>query len=274
MLSRPFNLFLVLIALLPAACKNSTPGKDLPSPSDGVFRIATYNVGVFNKSDINTTSMVASMMKELGVQALSMNELDSCTTRNPSYQIRAFAEEMGGWGYHFTPAMAYQGGKYGVGISYNSDLGIIRNHSVGLDKGDGSEPRALSACEFKDFVFCTTHLDHKSANAQLSQAQKICDWAAKNYGSSGKPVILCGDFNALPDSETISLMKKDWTVISPNEFTFSAKKPSKCIDYIMVYKNAVHKVKVLEAEVCRKFNSGDVAVASDHLPVYMKIRIQ
>jgi endonuclease/exonuclease/phosphatase family metal-dependent hydrolase len=274
MLSRALNLILLVSLLFSSACKNSSPGKDLPSPADGVFRIATYNVGVFSKSGENSTEMIAAMMKELGIQVLSMNELDSCTARNPDYQIKLFAEKMGGWSYHFTPAMAYKGGKYGVGIAYNPDLGIIKNHSVELDKGDGAEPRALSGCEFKDFVFCSTHLDHKSANAQLTQARQICEWAAKHYGNSRKPVILCGDFNALPDSETIGLMKKDWTIISPDEFTFTAKNPSKRIDYVMVYKNASTKVQVIDAKVCREFNSGDVKAASDHLPVYLKIRIQ
>ena len=273
MFSRTLNLLLLIAVLFSPACKNN-PGKDLPSPTDGVVRIATYNVGVFSKSGENTTGMVAAMMKELGVQALSMNELDSCTTRNPDYQIKMFAEQMGGWGFHFTPAMPYQGGKYGDGVAYDPALGIIRNISVALAKGDGAEPRAVSGCEFKDFVFCSTHLDHRSANAQVAQAKQINEWAAKQYGSSRKPVILCGDFNALPESETMSIMKKDWTVISPEEFTFSAKNPSKCIDYIMVYKNAREKVQVIDARVCREFNSGNVAVASDHLPVYLKIRIR
>lgn len=274
MLSRTSGLILLSLTLFSAACKNGSPVKDIPSPTDGVYRIATYNVGVFNKSGENTTEMVALMMKELGVQVLSMNELDSCTARNPVFQIKLFAEQMGGWGYNFSPAMAYKGGKYGIGVAYSPEMKLIREFDLNLPKGDGSETRALSVCDFKDFVFCSTHLDHKSNAAQLAQAQMICDWTEEHYGSSRKPVILCGDFNALPSSETIALMKKNWTVISPDEFTYPAKAPSKCIDYFMVYKNAVGKVKVLETEVCKKFSSGNVEVASDHLPVYIKIRIR
>ncbi|MBP5567568.1 MAG: endonuclease/exonuclease/phosphatase family protein [Bacteroidales bacterium] len=273
MLSRTLNLLLLIAVLFSAACKNN-PGKDLPSPTDGVVRIGTYNVGVFDKSGFDSTEMIAAMMKELGVQVLSMNELDSCNTRHPSYQIKLFSEAMGEWGYNFAPAMPYKGGAYGVGVAYSPKLKLIRESDLSLAKGDGSEPRAVAVCEFKDFVFCSTHLDHRSANAQLAQAQQICDWAAKQYGRSRKPVIMCGDFNALPDSETINLMKKDWTIISPDEFTFSAKNPSKCIDYIMVYKNAAKRVEVLEAKVCKEFETGSVSVASDHLPVYLKIRIR
>lgn len=273
MLSRTLNLLLLIAVLFSAACKNN-PGKDLPSPTDGVVRIGTYNVGVFDKSGFDTTEMIAAMMKELGVQVLSMNELDSCNTRHPSYQLEDFAKKMGGWGYNYGPAINYKGGKYGVGVAYSPEFEPIRKYSITLEKGDGAEQRALAVCEFKDFVFASTHLDHRSAEAQLAQAEILGNWASVNYGKSDKPVFVCGDFNALPDSETISLMRKNWTILSPQEFTYSAKNPSKCIDYIMVYKNAKGKVDVLEAKVCREFNSGNVAVASDHLPVYLKIRIR
>ena len=45
-----------------------------------------------------------------------------------------------------------------------------------------------------------------------------------------------------------------------------------CIDYILVLKNGA-RVKRLESEVRDHFESGDVKHASDHLPVYVKVRI-
>ena len=263
------KICLIAILLFPAGCKNNT------AQGDGtVLNLATYNVGVFDKSGFDTTEMISDMMKELDVQVLSINELDSCNTRHPSYQLKDFAEKMGNWGYIFGPAINYKGGKYGVGVAYSPTLEPIRKYSMALEQGDGAEQRALAVCEFKDFVFASTHLDHRSAAAQLTQAEILTGWASVNYGKGNKPIILCGDFNALPDSETISLMRKNWTILSPLDFTFSAKKPSKCIDYIMVYKNAYKRVKVLESKVCKQFNSGDVAVASDHLPVYVRIEIK
>ena len=270
------NLLLVACLLTCPACKN-TNVKDLPAPEPATetgLCLATYNVGVFDKSGFDTTDMIAAMMKELGVQLLSMNELDSCNTRHNTFQLKDFAETMGDWGFIFGPAISYKGGKYGVGVAYSSTLEPIRKYSITLEQGDGAEQRALAVCEFNDFVFASTHLDHKSATAQLAQAEILTGWASVNYGKGDKPVILCGDFNALPNSETISLMRKNWTILSPQEFTFSAQNPSKCIDYIMVYKNASKRVKVLESKVCTQFNSGDVTVASDHLPVYVRITIK
>lgn len=248
-----------------------TPGTQKVSPN--IYSLVTYNVGVFNKSGTNTSSMVASMMTELGAQAVSMNELDSCTTRNPTFQIGDFAKLMKGWNYQFAPAINYKGGKYGVGIVSSPELKIIRKGCITLDKLDGAEQRAMGFMEFEDFVFCSTHLDHRSASAQLAQAGIINTWAKENYGNSDKPVILCGDFNAYPDSETISFMKREWRIISPLQPTFSAKNPTNCIDYFMVYNNASSRVSILQASVPTVFSSGDVTVASDHLPVFMKVQI-
>lgn len=270
---------LMLAVILTATC-NKTPAEELPPPSPShddnsipapektALRVTTYNVGVFGKSGSNTTDMVASMMKELGTKVISMNELDSCTTRNPSFQIKLFAEAMDSWNYTFAPALNYQGGRYGIGIASAPDLQILKRYRLKLEKAGGSEVRALAVCEFADFVFCSTHLDHKSLDAQMVQARQITDWVASNYGTSGKPVILCGDFNALPDSGTITYMKENWTIISPSGFTYPASAPTKCIDYIMVYNNAAGAaVKVLDSQIPVDFKSGNVRVASDHLPV-------
>ena len=235
--------------------------------------LGTYNVGVFGKSGSNTTEMVASMMKELGVQVLSLNELDSCTVRHPEFQIKDFAEAMGGWNYNFAPAMDYQGGAYGEGIASCPELTPVRQYSVTLDRAGGAEQRVLAVSVFDSFVFCSTHLDHRSSEAQLSQVRQICAWASANYGDSDMPVFLCGDLNAEPDSETMALIRKDWTILSPLEFSFSAQNPRKCIDYIMVYRNAASRVKLLSSGIVSDFKSGDVTVASDHLPVFVKVKL-
>lgn len=252
------------------------PGPDVPEtpePQETTYRIGTYNVGNFNKTEVNSTAMVSNMMKEIGVRALSMNELDYFNQRHSVDQSKAFATLMGGWNAFFAPAIDYRGGKYGIGVASAPELKVVKTVALTLPQGDGSEQRALAVVELEPFVFASTHLDHKSKAAQLEQAKTIDAWVASNYGATDKPVFLCGDFNALPESETITFMKGDWTILSPLEPTYSAVNPTKCIDYIMVYKNAADKVKKTGAAVCKTFQSGDVTVASDHLPVYVDVTI-
>ena len=69
-------------------------------------------------------------------------------------------------------------------------------------------------------------------------------------------------------------MKQEWTILSPLDFTYPASAPTKCIDYIMVYRNASSRVELQSAEVPTAFKSGDVKIASDHLPVYVEVTIK
>ncbi|MGM9739060.1 MAG: hypothetical protein ACI3ZP_00495 [Candidatus Cryptobacteroides sp.] len=59
---------------------------------------------------------------------------------------------------------------------------------------------------------------------------------------------------------------KDWTILSAQDFTISANRPHLCIDYIMLLNGTV-KCNVLETRVPVEFKTGDVTIASDHLPV-------
>ena len=136
-----------------------------------VTRIVQYNVGVFAKEVENSIPMVASMMSEIGADAVSLNELDSCTTRHGNYQLSDFAEAMGGWEYRFSRAMPFAGGAYGVGIVVPEK--ILDAFTVALPKGKGTEPRACGVVETKRYVLATTHLDYKDMPSMVIQAKTI-----------------------------------------------------------------------------------------------------
>ena len=95
----------------------------------------------------------------------------------------------------------------------------------------------------------------------------------KRYRRSRKPVFLCGDLNATPDSQTLSQLSENWTVLSEPAPTYPSQNPRSCIDYILALKNRA-RYDVLGSEVCIKFETADVREASDHLPVYVDVRIR
>lgn len=235
-------------------------------------RMVTYNVGVFHKYDDNSTDMVASMMKELGVDIISLNELDSMTNRTGRrYQLKEFADKMGdGWDYRFGRAIPHDGGSYGVGIAASPKFKVTDSWIVPLGKFDGSEARTMVVVETEKFVFATTHLDHKSVNAQNEQAKRIDSWMKEKYGRSNKTVILCGDLNARPESEVISILKEGWTVVSNDSCSFPSTNPDRCIDYILIFNNNA-KYKIIDTFIPDSFGNGNVRIASDHLPVFAEI---
>ena len=238
----------------------------------GTIRLMQYNVGVFHKSGSSSLQMVSDMMKELQVDVISLNELDSVTTRTGKVdQLKAFAAQMGGWNYKYAYAMHYQGGKYGVGAAASPELNYVAGRNIHLPKVSGGEERALAVMEFDNFIFAATHLDFGAA--QLTQVTTINSFFDSVYGDTDKPIFLCGDFNSTPGSDTIKEVLKTWTMISVEDKTASAISPTKCIDFIFMRKNGAN-VKIVKSMVCKKFSSGDVTIASDHLPVFTDIILQ
>ena len=236
------------------------------------IRLVSYNVGIFNKYIKDDYQLIADMMKEAEADVVCMNELDSVTTRtNNIYQLEYAAKCLGNWYYCYGPAMDYKGGKYGEGLT--SHLKPIDQYYIPLEKGDGSEPRVLVVMEFQDFVVATTHLDHKSATAQKNQASLVSASMLERYGNTKKPVFLGGDLNATPDSETIAILKENWSIISTtSDYTFSTETPKSCIDYFMLLNNGA-KVKVTHTQVITELKSGDVRKASDHFPILVDVML-
>ena len=237
------------------------------------LRLAHYNVGVFGKTEASSIDVIADMMKEIEADVVSLNELDSCTTRTGLVdQLAVMSEKMGDWGSHYASAMPYRGGAYGIGVTFNPKFKVVRQEKVPLPKFDGAEPRALAVVEFEDFIFATCHLDYTTEASQLGQVAVINEYADSVYREAEKPFFLCGDFNCEPGSAPISLMQQTWSLISATDLTYPADNPRKCIDYIFV-RPGKSQVKVRESKVYTGFATGDVKTDSDHLPVFADVVI-
>ena len=227
--------------------------------------LITYNVGVFSKYEDNSIPQVAELVLGEDASLVALNELDSCNRRHVSFQLEELAEELGGWFYQFASAFPYAGGAYGNGVVSRDK--VVSRYTINLPKADGSEPRSVAVVETDRCVFASVHLDHISENARCVQVKTLNDWFESVYGNADKPVFLCGDFNARPDSETIRLVSEDWLQLSGTDFTFSTKDPRKCLDYIFSYKDAI-PVKVISAEVL----TAGTETLSDHFPVKVVVQ--
>ena len=237
------------------------------------YTLVQYNVGAFHKYDSSSVEHIARAVKEMAADAVTFNEVDSCTTRTGQVdQMAAFAQEMGGWSQHYAAAMPYKGGAYGVGVAAKPELEVVRTDRIALPKLDGREPRAVAVVEYRDFVLCSTHID-LTLESQLGQVKVINHYMDSLYADCGKPVFLGGDFNCFPDSEPVALLKKTWTLLTPETVSFPSHAPDRCIDYIFVRPNG-RKVTVKEAAILQTLQSADPATASDHLPVVLTVAIE
>lgn len=254
--------------------------ENLYKKEEGAIRLVSYNVGIFNKY-INSIDMVADMMLELEADAVCLNELDSCTTRTGYvYQTKVLAEKMGNWHQYFARAMWHNNGAYGEGMVVSPKFKNNGVHAIVIPKGTGSEPRVCAVFKTDKFVFMATHLEHTGGEtgeaARLEGVRIITEWAQKNYGDSDVPVFLCGDMNCEPGDAPIVELRKSWTWLSANKATFPtgpSKYPTKCIDFIFALNNKA-KYEVLDTTVPMKFDTGNVAEASDHLPIYVDVLLK
>ena len=237
------------------------------------YTLVQYNVGAFKKYDDSSIDAIARVVKELKADAVTFNEVDSCTRRTGNVdQMKAFAESMGDWNQFYAAAMPFRGGAYGVGVASSPDLKVVRTDRIALPKLNGYEPRAVAVVEYKDFVLCSTHLD-LTLESQLGQVKVLNHYMDSLYADCGKPVFLGGDFNCFPDSEPVALLKETWTLLTPEMVSFPSHAPDRCIDYIFVRPNG-RKVTVKETSIPQALQTADLATASDHLPVVLTVAIE
>lgn len=242
---------------------------------EGVVRLLSYNVGAFNKENASSITMIAKMIKELDADIVGMNEVDSCTTRTGGVnQAKNLAEMLGGWSHVLATMHPYKGGGYGNAIVMSPDYKLTGKNKIQLPRESTShEIRSCAVAKNEKFVFMATHLEVKTNSARVAGAKTITDWAVKNYGKSDVPVFLCGDMNCEPNDEPITELKKNWTMLSVTKNTYPAINSKKCIDFIFVLKNNA-KYELVASDVPTNFKHGDVKVASDHLPVYVDVKLK
>ena len=261
-----------IIICLFAVCAISCASGHAPAKGTKTLRLVTYNVGVFSKYEDDSTQDIANMMHELGADAVAVCEQDSCNRRHLNYQTKDFAEALGPqWDYRYASAMQWNGGTYGTAAVTSQP--IIDGFDIKIPKGEGYEPRVCVVAETEEYVIAAVHLDHSSDQVRMQQAKLITDEIMRRYGRSRKPVFLCGDLNAAPDSQTLVLLSEDWTVISEDAPTYPSQNPRECIDYILALNNRA-RYKVLDTSVYTESKTADVRETSDHLPVYVDVRIR
>ena len=125
-----------------------------------------------------------------------------------------------------------------------------------------------------------THFDHRGDEARKNSAFLIRDKIKEISNNQGLPVILTGDFNLLPESEPIGLIKgfmsdsREVTETPPygpvgTSSGFKWDSPlSRRIDYIFVQ----GEIKVLKYAAIS--DSKDKRYPSDHLPVFAKVQLK
>lgn len=235
------------------------------------LKIMAYNIHHANppsKPDIIDIEAIVNVIRKENPDVVALQEVDVYTERSgPINQAKEIARQLG-MNYFFGRAIDYEGGEYGVAILSKYPLSKTINHSLPTEEGTNGEPRVLATAiittpDGNEVIVGSTHLDaQKESTNRLLQIHKIVKLAEDEE----KPLIIAGDFNAVPGSEVINMLDNYFERTCEDcPLTSSAQNPVRTIDFIAFRPNEYFKIikhKVIEE-----------VYASDHFPVVAEIML-
>ncbi|MFC1636728.1 endonuclease/exonuclease/phosphatase family protein [Planctomycetota bacterium] len=261
-----FTLRFLLVVWVVGLCAGGCAGGGA-KPTTKVT-VLTYNI--YHGEDANGGSnldAVAEIINSLEPDLVALQEVDYKTTRVKGLDLTAELSRRTGMQGIFGKAMDYAGGEYGEAVLCRHPVVGIKNNL--LPHSPKAEPRAALEIhvEFPSgerVVFVGTHLDHvRDQTDRMMQAGRINEL----YADVDLPIILAGDLNAVPDSDPINLLYRQWTCADSSnpQPTFPSAGPRRKIDYILFKPS--QRWKVLTTRVI------DDKVTSDHCPFYAVLEL-
>ena len=236
------------------------------------FKIVSYNVR--HCADIRgvlSPEATARTISKERARFVALQEMDVKAKRSKGVDQPAELARLTGLQASFARAIPLQGGSYGNALLSREKPLAVRKIPL-----PGKEPRVLLLAEFDDCCVGSMHLaledDLRLASVPLVE-KAVAEVAAK------KPVFLCGDWNATPDSPALKALGKFMKVISTqkvNTFHGSNAKISAAerakrgcmIDYVAVDRAHAAQVEVLETQVTEDRET------SDHAPISVTLKLK
>jgi endonuclease/exonuclease/phosphatase family metal-dependent hydrolase len=265
------TLFFLLISLATYASEVPSTEPKQPAKKIKSLKVMTYNIHHCNppsagaKIDVEAVARVITAEKP---DFVALQEVDVNTERSGKglNQAKELAR-LTGMNFFFSKAIDHQGGDYGVAVLSRFPILDSTRFILPIDPAIRGEVRTIAAITVevskgKKIIFASTHLDLKEPN-RLTQSELII----RHFKEAGLPMILGGDFNALPDSKVIGLLDQNFTRSCQTCLpTIPVVNPNRTIDFIMYKPDGTFKS--LSTKVI------DEQYASDHLPVLVELSVK
>lgn len=235
------------------------------------LKVLTYNIHHANppsKPDFIDVDAIAQVIKDSGADLVALQEVDVNNRRSgESLDQAAELGRLTGMAHHFVKGIDYEGGAYGIAVLSKFPIKATDSLRLPMKAGIQGEPRVLAVITVepepgKPLLFACTHLDLKP-ETRLLQAEAICGY----FEDRKMPVVLCGDFNAIPGSDEMNYFDRFFTrseIAGSAAFTIPIDQPRREIDFVM-YRPA-DVFEVLQHRVIQE------KYASDHLPVAVELK--
>ncbi len=279
MRQRHCTCMVVLAALtwLASACGCQTtwagPGgdQDTARGNGGVtLRLLTHNIhharGMDKKLDLERIARVIGQAK---ADLVALQEVDQRTQRTGGLDEPAELARLTGMHVSYGKAMDFDGGAYGVAVLSRWPIEQAQTHR--LPGQAGREPRVALETQVRagrdgpSVSFFCTHWDHQLSADRIRQARRLAELSQQ---AKGDLVVLAGDFNDSPASESVKHLLKTFEDAGAKKrpmLSCPADQPTIQIDHILYRSD--RKVRAVDATVL------DEAVASDHRPVLAVLEV-
>lgn len=223
------------------------------------LRVLSWNihhgVGTDGRLDL---PRIAGVIRSASPDLVALQEVDQGCSRSGGVDQTAELARLTGLTGHFGRAMDFGGGRYGQAILSKHPVAATRVHPL---PGDGEPRIAFSAEILRDgtrFQFVTLHLE-LTEEIRVRQATHL-----SRLPDLSPLIILCGDFNAPPESPSMRIFATKWAFLPKAEprLTQPADQPTDEIDHFLAKGfTADGPAQVLPE-----------AVASDHRPIVVELR--
>lgn len=215
-----------------------------------------------NTENLATLDKMAELIKLSGADIVGLQEVDSVCKRSGNVDQAKYLGEKSGLYYTFVKHFSYDGGSYGQALLSRFPISSTHNERLRVYSSTTNSEVALLVSSISlpkkgNLNVAVAHLDYRNEASRIKQVDTLSK-ILKAY--KGK-LILLGDMNATPESETMLRLTKEFELTQhPQQFTFPAKNPLNKIDYILVQKGKGIKSK--EAVVLEDQSSDHRAIMS------------
>lgn len=238
------------------------------------LRVLSYNLHHCNppskeKEGIIDMDAIEQAIARQKPDLVSLQEVDINTKRSGNINQAVWLAQKLKMNFYFGKAIDYDGGDYGVAILSRFPLSDQQTYKLPKNADPKAEQRvfAITTVEIAKNVFirfASTHLDAQRAEEnRMMQAKEI----VKLTANETLPLVVAGDLNAVPGSESISIFDSAFTRTCQDcGFTIPVINPSKTIDHIGF--KIGNPFNVISHEVIPE------RYASDHLPVLAVLELR
>lgn len=241
------------------------------------FRLLTYNVHGCRGTDKRVLpARIAAVIEATGADVVALQELDFNRSRSGQVdQAKAIAEQLS-MDFHFHPAWHLAEEKLGDAILSRLPMRLMKAGALPSFSRWKRERRGALWVRIENHRrpvhLVNTHLG-LNLRDRLAQTEALFGREWLGNSQCGPPLILCGDFNAIPGSaahchvlQRLRDVYADTLTPLRRRRTFPTRYPLASLDHVFLSKHVTaHHVEVVRSPLAR--------ISSDHYPLLAELSV-